>query len=148
MFRPSPGAGGGAERLNPYTVVLSAVGEDRSFAASLRDHLERLGRPVDFEEAPQQLVTDAIDSYLGVLYRKGYRWVVPVLGQVHSQSGLPLFSDPRLKARLDSRQLIPIWSVRGATGTSVSNHDLNFDPLGDLDTQARRIAGRLIGMLR
>lgn len=127
-----------------YDIALSFAGEDRVYAAHLRDELEDLGHAVFYDMAEQHMILGAdVEKYLGPIYASGSRFVVAVLGEKYGLKRWPLFEAEQYRDRLDCGEVFPIW----AKNTAPSPFDevrqkggLMFDPHADLLSQAREHA--------
>jgi hypothetical protein len=130
-----------------YDVALTFAGEDRAYAEHLRDELEDLGHAVFYDMTEQHLILGQdVEKYLGPIYASGSRFVVAVLGEMYGRKRWTMFEAEQYRDRLDRGEVFPIW----ARGMAPAPFDdmrtkggLEFDPTGDLLSQAREHAATI-----
>jgi hypothetical protein len=123
-----------------YDIALSFAGEDRAYAAALRDGLEDLGHAVFYDNAEQhRFLGQDVEAYLGPIYESGSRYVVAVLGEMYGRKRWTLFEASRYKDRISAGQVIPIWSTKIPPQPFDETRNiggLSWDPDGDPSKQA------------
>jgi len=128
-----------------YDIALSFAGEDRVYAAALRDGLEDLGHAVFYDNAEQhRFLGQDVEAFLGPIYESGSRYVVAVLGEMYGRKRWTLFEASQYKDRISSGQVIPIWSIKippEPFDTTRNIGGLNWDPDGSPIDQAAEHAG-------
>ncbi len=123
-----------------YDIALSFAGEDRVYAAALRNALEDLGHSVFYDDAEHyRFLGQDIETYLGPIYKSGSRYVVAVLGETYGRKRWTLFEASQYKERISAGQVIPIWSIKIPPGPFDPTRDvggLKWDPDGSPQDQA------------
>ena len=127
-----------------YDIALSFAGEDRIYAAALRDALEDLGHAVFYDNAEQhRFLGQNVEAFLAPIYESGSRYVVVVLGEMYGRKRWTLFEASQYKERISMGQVIPIWSVKIPPSPMDTTRDiggLNWDPNGSTQDQAKEHA--------
>ena len=124
-----------------YDTALSFAGEDRKYAEHLRNALEDFGHAVFYDDAERHLMLgEDVEAYLGPIYASGCMYVLAVLGEMYGRKRWTLFEADQYRDRIDQGQVIPIWSKKippTPFDETRRRGGLDFDPDGDLLTQAR-----------
>lgn len=127
-----------------YDIALSFSGEDREFAERLFFALQDLGLTVFYDWNEQhKILGEDVERYLEPVYRDGSTYVVAILGETYGERHWTAFEASIVEGRIESHAVIPIWSKRarvGAFDRTRSVGGMQFDPGGDLGTQAEGIA--------
>lgn len=124
-----------------YDVALSFAGEDRSYAEKLFDYLtdEEFSVFYDFNEGSRMLAEN-IEEFLRPIYESEARFVVAVLGATYGVRRWTVFESDAFKDRFDRGEVIPIWSTDVPSSAFDKAREvgyLEFNPAGDLDSQAK-----------
>jgi hypothetical protein len=134
-----------------YDFALSFAGEDRSYAEHLRNGLEDSGHTVFYDYANQhRILGQDIETYMGPIYASDSRYVVAILGETYGKKRWTLFEESRYHDRIESGEVIPIWSTKIPPMPSDETRrrgGLEFDPSGDLLRQATAHAEILSRMI-
>ncbi len=86
------------------------------------------------------MLGEDVEAYLGPIYASGCRYVLAVLGEMYGRKRWTLFEADQYRDRIDQGQVIPIWSKKippTPFDETRRRGGLDFDPDGDLLTQAR-----------
>ncbi len=128
-----------------YDVALSFAGEDRAFAELLYDYLSDDELQVLYDLAEQdRILAEDIERYLAPIYESRTRFVVAVLGERYGQKRWTIMESDRFKHRIERGEVIPVWSTAVPVSAFDKTRDIGamrFDPNGDLQAQARVVAG-------
>jgi hypothetical protein len=134
-----------------YDVALSFAGEDREYAEKLHDYLSDEDLAVFYDLAEQaRILTRDVEAYLEPIYESKARYVVAVLGEKYGIKRWTLFESDAFRARVERGEVVPIWSTTvppSAFDETRRIGGLSFDPLGDLDVQAREAARAIASMV-
>jgi hypothetical protein len=129
---------------DPYDFALSFAGEDRAFAERLAVHLEDLGFVVFYDLNEQhRIVARDLEAFLGPIYESKATLVLAVLGPQYGDRRWTRFESEQFRQRFDEGRVIPVWSTQAPPTAFDRTRDiggLQYDPSGDLDDQARKIA--------
>jgi hypothetical protein len=127
-----------------YDFALSFAGEDRPFAQRLYDHLAEDGFSVFYDQAEQhRILAQDLEEFLGPIYRSGASYVIAILGRQYGQRRWTRFESDAFNGLFGDHRVIPIWAADAmptAFDMTAGIGGETFDPDGDVDSQAARIA--------
>jgi hypothetical protein len=129
--------------LERYDFALSFAGEDRGFAQLLHDRLSE-DFSVFYDQAEQhRILAQDLEEFLGPIYQSETSYVVAVLGRQYGQRRWTRFESDQFKGLFGENRVIPVWTLEAmptAFDMSAGIGGEMFDPDGNLDAQATRIA--------
>ena len=97
-----------------------------------------------YDQAEQhRILARDLEEFLGPIYASGATYVIAILGRQYGQRRWTRFESDAFKDRFGDHRVIPIWAsdaLPTAFDTTAGIGGEVFDPDGDLDSQALRIA--------